>query len=414
MAASGAKPFAGRVIFDHRQKTAGQAVNKWLLDALGRTGVTPNVFGRHSQLIRRFGGSHSVISGHVDFDEGEPHDARYQYVTLLRDPLDRALSWIYFCAHDVPRDSVNSDLIDGARRFVESEGRETTPWFLDTITDPYVRHFSRIGGPWRDAGGALPCALAISALESYQIVGLYEAMTDFVRNFAGLLGIPAPAALDRVNVTSKRAAVGDVPKALRARLGELHEGDAALYARVRELVRDGAWGRFEPPERSRWGPYERVVPWRTATTADAAIESVHLPFGALVERSGVAVFELLVDFRAVTSNLACGIHICDADRQHVFGTNTRLLGIPCDVPAPGRYKLCFTVSADFPIGLYTAGFAIHDHTVMGPREVAWHDALCTFEVRNNDRVPGSGHSPTSTVITVVRAGDRDAVANGPV
>ncbi|WP_441459338.1 hypothetical protein [Burkholderia thailandensis] len=87
--------FGGRVIFDHLPKTAGQAVNAWLGNALGAGCVTPNLIGRHRDLIRRYGGEYSVISAHIDF-RGSSLDPRYQYLTCFREPIDRAISWLFF------------------------------------------------------------------------------------------------------------------------------------------------------------------------------------------------------------------------------------------------------------------------------------------------------------------------------
>ena len=87
--------FPGRVVFDHLPKTAGQAVNAWLRSSLGAACVTTTLAGDHRELITRYGGEYSLISAHVTFS-GEGLDPRYQYVTCLREPIDRAISWLFF------------------------------------------------------------------------------------------------------------------------------------------------------------------------------------------------------------------------------------------------------------------------------------------------------------------------------
>ena len=61
--------FDGRIIFDHLPKAAGTAVNAWLVKVLGSGCVTPNLIGKHQDLICRYGGEYSVISGHVNFED---------------------------------------------------------------------------------------------------------------------------------------------------------------------------------------------------------------------------------------------------------------------------------------------------------------------------------------------------------
>ena len=89
--------FAGRVIFDHLPKTAGQAINSWLTKELGGGCVTTNLNGQHEDLIRLYGGEYSIISGHVYF-QGNGLDPRYHYMTSLREPLDRVVSWLFLCS----------------------------------------------------------------------------------------------------------------------------------------------------------------------------------------------------------------------------------------------------------------------------------------------------------------------------
>lgn len=112
--------FPGRVIFDHLPKTAGQAVNAWLRAALGSGCVSDNLIGAHRELITQYGGAYSVISAHVHFD-GSGFDPRYNYVTCFREPIDRALSWIFF----VLNNHSDQDIVvlrRATQAFVDSEG----------------------------------------------------------------------------------------------------------------------------------------------------------------------------------------------------------------------------------------------------------------------------------------------------
>ena len=93
--------FPGRIIFDHLPKTAGMSINSWLIDSLGDGCVIPNLIGMHSDLIVSYGGLYSIISGHIHFSAREGLDPRYQYITCIREPIDRVVSWLYFVSNNI-------------------------------------------------------------------------------------------------------------------------------------------------------------------------------------------------------------------------------------------------------------------------------------------------------------------------
>lgn len=400
-------PYPGRIIFDHLPKAAGQAVNCWLANQLGAACVTPNLNGMHSELIRRYGGKYSVISGHIAFDHGDPLDPRYDYVTLMREPVDRAVSWISYLLNDVPVVPQSERLVDGAKLFWKSEGKDTTPEFLESVSNPYVRHFSAAGLPGRMERSRMLDA-ALNTLLGYKVVGLYESMPDFLHNLAGLIGIPAPDKLDTVNKTTQRPKVSEITATIKTRIGELNELDLALYEKVKHWLgpeqSPRAWPSFRPPGESRWQKFDASNAGCSYTAPELSIEAYEMPCGAFVLRGHLLVFELVFQLHTSTSNLVVSIHIRDTDKRWVFGTNSQLLDYPSGINAPGRYKVCFTLTADFPIGSYTAGISFADFAMDGQQELAWHDTLFEFEVQNDGRARGSGYSPTPTAITVTTSG----------
>ncbi|MBM5574155.1 hypothetical protein [Deefgea sp. CFH1-16] len=58
----------------------------------------------------------------------------------------------------------------------------------------------------------------------------------------------------------------------------------------------------------------------------------------------------------------------------------------------GAYRVSHHLIADLPAGKYTAGFAFAELTAAGPRELAWHDVLCEFEVHYNTSQPFAGYA----------------------
>jgi hypothetical protein len=385
--------FDGRIIFDHLQKTAGQAVNAWLIQALGEGCVTPNLIGGHRELIQRYGGSHSIISGHISFNFGEQLDPRYFYLTILRDPVDRCISWTYFLSNNVPPNSETLPLIEGARLFVDSAGAEINEAFQASISNLNTEHFCRLGlatlGTEEEK-----LASAKRVLDQYDVVGIYENMPEFLDRVSALIGINCPAELAAVNVTSNRPAVDDAASALRLRIEELNPLDVALYEYACSKIKNAPAvnvAEATPVPNRVWLPYASPAP-RSLITADIELLSTVLREGDDIECGQVMSFD--VDFFATRgiSELEAGIHIFDADRQWVFGTNSILQDKKIKDLSRGTYRVTHHVQADFPAGSYTAGFAFAERSAEGTKELAWHHAICSFTVRHPQRSASVGYS----------------------
>ena len=177
--------FSGRVVFDHLQKTAGQAVNAWLTSVLGTGSVSPNLIGEHRELLRAYGGRYCVVSGHVLFEYGDRPDPRYTYITLLRHPVERALSWLGFLLGNVPVTAATRGLIEGARAFLDTDGGTCSDELLATLRNPYVEHFGRqrLNAP---ASASETLAAACEAIAAYDVVGCYERMPRFLADVAAV------------------------------------------------------------------------------------------------------------------------------------------------------------------------------------------------------------------------------------
>ncbi|MEO1885996.1 MAG: sulfotransferase family 2 domain-containing protein [Methyloprofundus sp.] len=90
-----------RVVFLHIPKTAGQSVHQFLLDSLGPENMCPaRVQEQIKQLSNEQLRSYSVYSGHFDWDFFDFLNAEdVLFFTVLRQPLDRILSFYFFLRH---------------------------------------------------------------------------------------------------------------------------------------------------------------------------------------------------------------------------------------------------------------------------------------------------------------------------
>ena len=252
-----------QLIFDHLPKTAGQAVNAWLINNLESGCVTQNMIGGHSDLIVEFGGRYPVISAHLAFNN-EGFHPDYEYVTIFREPVDRAISWLYFilghgCSEELIRGwkAVGADkylcvdeLFSAVQRFVESDGEEIHPVLLKNrighhLENPYVNHLLSIhsGGFYNNCDAI---DLALDLVGRYKIWGLYERLPEFIGDLAALINVPVPSQITPMNVTRFRPKVGEISQKLRESLESLNALDTEFYRRL-QAIYDEYHGSFQRP-----------------------------------------------------------------------------------------------------------------------------------------------------------------------
>lgn len=389
------KAFPGRVIFDHLPKTAGQAINAWLVDVLGTGCVTPNLIGHHGDLIRQYGGQYSIISAHVEFHAREGFDPRYQYMTFFREPSDRVVSWLYFVVnnHD---DAQLPELRASAKCFLDSEGLDVADLLIGHISNVYVEHFCRINGSGLESDDE-KIANALAVIKQYDVVGVYQDMPRFLADVAALIGIPKPQEIARVNVTTKRPQVDRISDALRARIIELNQLDLRLYAEVvawRASIVQNESIQTPPLNVSKWKKYEAPIRVydRVVTTPDISIVSAVLRDGVDICHGQLMSFDVDFFLGQEMQDLEMGIHIFDSEKQWAFGTNSTLLGQSHKLSQQGLYRVSHHLIADLPAGKYTAGFAFAERRPEGNRELAWYDVMCEFQVCYKVNKPFAGYS----------------------
>jgi len=352
--------FSGRIVFDHLPKTAGQAVNAWLFKALGSGSVTSNLIGRHRELIRNYGGEYPVISAHVEF-EGNGFDPRYQYLTCVREPLDRALSWIYFVLknHDAV---LLPGLWDQVSRFVELDGSvpdmEAFDLLVPYINNPYVSHFSKITGhTFRTDAERID--VAIENIRQYDVWGLYERLPDFLAAVASIVGVPAPTHLRQVNVTRSRPKADAISSGLREKLGKYNQLDLEFYRRLMEIwSAEQDYREFDCDLSAIIAPYNRPPAYEydaeefSLISVDFDDSLIHLS-GQLIKfdiffcscNANAKDLELILEIRDERGGLASSINCAD-------------LGMRLSRLMDGTHRLRGHLAANFPEGLYYASLSV--------------------------------------------------------
>jgi hypothetical protein len=283
---------------------------------------------------------------------GEDLDPRYQYVTCLREPLDRALSWLHFVANnhrneDLPllREAVMDLLSDPARWTplpqdrLSNERNAYRRHVGNHIGNQCVRHFAAIG-----AGETLTdetlLARAEAALARYDVWGLHEELPSFIADFSSLLGVEPVSEIARVNETVARPSVREASAVLRDKLIELNPLDLRFYemlkARYAE-ARQGWRGNARPA--AAWKPLQRVraaqmrhfedtftlVNWGSGTEGPCAPGE---RYAFWLE------FSLTREFR----DLVLAVELAASDGRILVHTDTRELGIGATFAA-GTHRL---------------------------------------------------------------------------
>jgi hypothetical protein len=394
-------PFNGRVFFDHLPKTAGQAVNAWLRQELGPGAVTENLDDEHYEVIRRWGGLYSVLSAHTSFG-GYGLDPRYDYITCLREPVERAISWLYFVRNNHRPELLEAGLWHAVDRFIASEGEVCDPMLRRYIENYYVDHFSK--ALTVDAGApADRLAAARQAIARYRLYGFTERLADFVTEVGTWLKIPVPSKLGRVNATRDRPEAAEIPHRLRDRLADLNRLDTEFYQRLLADYGLRRRKRGTPPAQSRWdyseSPHSRLT--RKLLCPDLALRSIACDgLDVPLARGAPLRLELSFTLERPVGELGIGIHVHDQDGVRAFGTNSMMLGKQfCDLE-PGSYGAVFDIGLDLPGGRYTAGFAFVERLGAEWRDLVWHDRALEFHVRPRQLGEPCGYARLPTELSL--------------
>ncbi len=180
---------------------------------------------------------YSILTGHVYFrtDRHRLHPL-YKHVTVFRDPIERAVSYLRFISNTEASGS-DSNLANYAKYFLENEGdipkeiidQNSTvhALLMQGLSNIYVKHFSAY------VSGELSSEhvkLAESFLSVYDYVGFNNDMPSLLKAIEEITGYRCKNQIRRVNVTPNNHGAKFVKtKKLISKLSEINTFDLALY-----------------------------------------------------------------------------------------------------------------------------------------------------------------------------------------
>jgi hypothetical protein len=235
-----------RYFFVRMQKTAGTALRRRLVNHFGEAAVYPSrgVDGpealkllvsiqRLQERLAARGDQIQVIAGHFPLCTTELIEGRFTTLTLLREPVERTLSYLRRHREFWPSDRHTpfEEIYDDAFRFHSMVHNHMTKMLSLRPAEMAAGMLTQVEFD-RDR-----LERAKEALAGIDVVGLQEHFEDFcdelTARFGWRLGEP---------VTVNTSAQVEVPESLRARIAEDNAFDVELYECAKQMLASSVVG----------------------------------------------------------------------------------------------------------------------------------------------------------------------------
>lgn len=216
-----------KIFFDHIQKTGGTSVNHLFFEIFGKNNVSPKVFGLSFKSALMLYYDKTVINGHFNFFVGDSLPKGYVSLTILRDPVKRAIS--QYCAiRDAPDSGFS--VSSAAIKQLELKDLVIDSVYSRLFSNAQAKHFASF---FHQAPQMLPpdelLDLAKKGLNQFDLIGITERIGEFAEFFKLLIGASEECQISKVNVTLRRMAVSDLSKDAQELLAIHNQVDYELW-----------------------------------------------------------------------------------------------------------------------------------------------------------------------------------------
>ena len=195
-------------------------------------------------------------------------------------------------------------------------------------------------------------AAAVASLEAYDLVGTFTDVQGFTDRYCDALAV-ARRQVPRLNVTTARARQTPVSPGVINRLRARNTVDAALY----EWARQRFSGPWRPPVRTRVTP--GPVDFGNREIEIISVDCRSSEHSDVIRAGVDVVIQIACLAHREERNLTAGIAIRSERDEHVFGTNSRLMGVPLNVSAAQSFVVTLTLQVGLPAGRYRVTLALH-------------------------------------------------------
>ncbi len=223
-----------QLIFVHIPKTAGTSFRDALCAGFGATAVSPAVAASRiaPEEADRLS-AYKVISGHISMADVNRHFPDVATFTIVRNPIDRTLSWYYFARQQ--DDGVHADVNAAKAHDVDAFFALDEAIVFRNIVNRQVR---QLGDHVLNTEVDLPAALdrAKRALEACVWIGRQEHLDADLARLPKALPPMAGVSLAMLNVTAERPAMREIRSALAEKIARYNRYDMELYAHACALI----------------------------------------------------------------------------------------------------------------------------------------------------------------------------------
>lgn len=402
-------------LFDHIPKTAGSSLRLVFEQIFGPENVSPHInIGKTERWADRNLSRYRMVFGHFHYPVPLAGLSRDRVrMTMLRHPVDRAISEYFFFRNDVtnaPWDPLvrlakEKDLLSYVKS-LQASGNIA-------IANRYAHHFATqfIRVPWTKM---LLRRAALKAIDRFDFVGVQEQFTDFADVFCATYGLPLYTTMPRANRTSARVTLEELDAPTRDVLTEMNDLDIEIYETVKarfERVKRGIFrkvaenrdtgemGRYAGTSEAGAANSEPEFPEKATgehSPAEICEGRVQGPYGhgRPVRGGEIARISFVVAVHEEQPGLSVGIEISDDVGDIVFVSRSQLPAAP--VPARTRHLVTFAVKMDVRHGRYHVSGTLGAPGSQARPGTYHFDRIASFEVIDGNRGTQIGYCHLET------------------
>ena len=220
------------MIFVHIPKTAGTSFHAALAAAVAPETISAPfaAFRFSTDDVERMQ-SHRVISGHISIADADLFPGR-RILSILRDPIDRCVSWYYYAHSQKQLEGPADVLAAGTHNIRDFFALDPAITYRNIVN----RQTRQLGGHVLDLEPNMDEAFerAKVTLRRAAWIGCTETLDRDIPRLRGLL--PHLGPMPTLNTTAKRSPLSRLDADVLARIAELNRYDLELYEFARRLA----------------------------------------------------------------------------------------------------------------------------------------------------------------------------------
>jgi len=223
-------------LFNHIPKCGGLSYRALLEEIFGKDRVTHISINREEEYAPNPAEylQYPVLMGHFGVRWNDIIGPGRQWMTVLREPVDRVVSTYYFWRHNAPVSPESPWLYLAQTRSLDDYVRTGHYAVRKGIQNLQTRQLADdLRWRYRTFSDRDALEVAKENLGKFGFIGFYEEFGPSVERMCKFLGTASPPAIPHVNPTNKRLSVGEIPSSTIDAIMELNRSDLELYAYAR-------------------------------------------------------------------------------------------------------------------------------------------------------------------------------------